>query len=130
MATLRKYETTWILVPDVSDEDKTKVADRIHKLITEAGGELLRTDEWGRRKLSYEIKHFQHGVYVYNRFTAPADLIAEIERVLRLLDPVIKFLTVKLEDDAERDIRPDEGTAPAFSSGEEDGDDDDDDDED
>lgn len=98
MSDLRQYETTYILRPDADAETKTKVQDRVAQIITEQfGGEILRVDEWGRRELAYPVKKFLNGYYVYVRYAATADTIAELERILRLLDSVIKFLTVRLE---------------------------------
>lgn len=100
MADVREYETTYILTPDVSPEDRQKVADRVQAVIEKSSGSIRRVEDWGRRKLAYEINKHAYGNYVYTRYSAEGTAIAEIERNLRLLDAVIKFLTVKLEADA------------------------------
>jgi len=108
MASLREYETTYILLPDADAAQKAQVAERVKAIIEgQFGGELLRSEEWGRRQLAYPIRKLHHGVYVYTRYTAAAEAIAELERILRLLDPVLKFLTVRLETGEASDARPD-----------------------
>ena len=98
----RQYELTLILAPDLDEAEKTKSLDRVTGIITEQfGGEMRRMDDWGRRKLAYEIRKHSFGDYIYLRFTAPAETIAEVERVMRLMDSIIKFLTVRLEDDTD-----------------------------
>ncbi|MFT4704016.1 MAG: small subunit ribosomal protein S6 [Bradymonadia bacterium] len=106
----REYETTFILQPDVDETTKTEAIKRLTDILTEQfGGEIKRTDEWGRRKLAYLMKKQAYGVYVYIRHSSPAEAIAEMERIARLMDSVIKFLTVRLDD------RIDDSDAPAPS---------------
>ncbi len=103
----RQYELTIILSPELDEAGKTKILDRVTQVMTEQfGGELKRMDDWGRRKLAYEIRKQGHGDYTYLRFVAPGEAIAEMERVMRLLDGVLKFLTVRLEDDEDMDAPP------------------------
>jgi small subunit ribosomal protein S6 len=127
MATQRQYETTYILVPDIDAADKDKVATRFKTIIEEQfGGELLRVDEWGRRQLAYPMRKQRFGHYVYNRFQATPEAIAEMERVLRLLDPVMKFLTVKLEKASDdTGARPKDGSSEPVIDMDDDDDDDD-----
>jgi small subunit ribosomal protein S6 len=101
----REYETVYILRPGVSPEDVTKTRERVEGVIENTGGHMLRFDDWGLRRLSYEVRdrtdasYHERGHYQYYRFLAPATTVAEIERNLRILDPVLKFLTVKLQED-------------------------------
>lgn len=127
MAEIREYETTYILTPDVAPEDRQRVADRVKGVIEGANGSILRTEDWGRRKLAYLIEKHAYGNYVYTRYNAEGAAIAELERNLRLLDPVIKFLTVRLEAGA-----PDTATIhdQDYDTGRDDDEDDEDDDED
>ena len=110
-----EYETIYIVRPDAAEEDFAKVSDRVEKIIDAEGGHLLKHDEWGRRQLAYEIKdktegrRFEQGIYHYYRYMVPPGTVQEIERNLRLLDSVLKFLSVRLDDDliaAERLARP------------------------
>jgi len=101
----REYETVYILRPSVSPEEITKTRERVEGVIENTGGHLLRFDDWGMRRLSYEVRdrtdasYHERGQYHYYRFMAPSQTVAEIERNLRILDPVLKFLTVKLVED-------------------------------
>lgn len=115
MAKPRDYELTYILAPDLDESEKTKVFDRLTNTLTEQfGGEILKVDEWGRRKLAYPIKKNAFGTYIHLRMRAPGEAIAELERLMRLMDAVIKFLTVRLEDGAEIDsISPNQPNAEA-----------------
>lgn len=101
----REYETVYILRPTAGEDIAQKTRDRVEGIITNGGGHVLRFDNWGSRKLAYEIQdrtdnvHVERGTYQYYRFLAPNDLVAELERNLRIIDPVLKYLTVKLQED-------------------------------
>lgn len=100
----REYETIFILKPDVLEDEKTKVVERVEGIIERLDGHILRKEEWGKRRLSYRVKKNSHGVYLYYRFLGYNDLVGEIERNLRILEPVIKFITVKI-DEVDREAR-------------------------
>lgn len=107
----REYETVYILRPSAGEDVAQKTRDRVEGIIQNAGGHVLRFDNWGSRKLAYHIKDkvegvtMERGTYQYYRYIAPNDTVAEVERNLRILDSVIKFLTVKLEEDLIPDER-------------------------
>ncbi len=99
-----EYETVYIMRPGAGEDENAKARERVEGIIENAGGHVLRFDDWGLRKLAYAIKaraentSHKTGNYFYYRYLAPTDTIAEIERNLRILDPVLKYITVKLED--------------------------------
>jgi small subunit ribosomal protein S6 len=101
----REYETIYILRPNVDEQDVEKTIDRIGTVLEANGGHKLRFDEWGMRRLAYEIRdrtmgqYHDRGVFHYCRFLAPPAAVAEIERNLRIIEPVLKFMTVKIDDD-------------------------------
>lgn len=101
----REYETIYILRPNAPDEDRTKARERVEGILSNAGGHLIKFDDWGVRRLAYRIRdaadayHHEQGLYHYYRYLAPGDTVAEIERNLRIMDPVLKFMTVKLDED-------------------------------
>lgn len=101
----REYETVYILRPSAGEDIAQTTRDRVEGLIENGGGHVLRFDNWGARKLAYEMTDkvenitIERGTYQYYRFLGPNDLVAELERNLRILDPVIKYLTVQLEAD-------------------------------
>ena len=69
-------------------------------IVVREGGEILKAENWGKRKLAYEVKKQKKGTYVYFLYEAGPTLVAELERNLRLTDATIKFMTVKLEKDS------------------------------
>jgi small subunit ribosomal protein S6 len=109
MSLIREYETTFILRPDIQQADKARITERVKSIIEEQfSGEVRRIEEWGKRQLAYLMQKQSFGIYVYVRYAARPDAIAEIERILRLNDHVLKFLTVVLEDGQDSGKRPDQ----------------------
>ena len=96
---MRKYETVFILDPDVKDQARTDLFDRVKNIITKENGILLDFDEWGNKKLAYEIKKKLRGFYVCITYGGTGHLVKELERNLRLSDDVLKFMTLLLSDD-------------------------------
>ena len=96
---MRKYETVFILDPDVKDQARTDLFDRVKNIITKENGILLDFDEWGNKKLAYEIKKKLRGFYVCITYGGTGSLVKEFERNLRLSDDVLKFMTLLLSDD-------------------------------
>ncbi len=99
----REYETVYIMRPTVSADAAAKIADRIKELIAKFDGKLTKVDNWGRRTLAYEIKRHHRGLFVYVRYVGLGELVAELERNLRLLDEVIRFQTVLVRRDVDLD---------------------------
>ena len=99
--TVREYETVFILRTDVLDEDRTKVLNRMSSIVEKLNGQILMQEEWGKRKLAYKIQKNAYGIYYYLRYLGYNDMVAEIERNLRILEPVIKYMTVKLGEDVD-----------------------------
>ena len=93
------YESLFIIRPSLSDEETTALIEKMKSAVTKNGGLLARAENWGRKKLAYEIKRERKGTYVYFYFQGPGTVIAELERSYRLEDAIIKFLTVKLEQE-------------------------------
>ncbi len=96
---MRKYETVFILDPDVKDQARTDLFDRVKNIIAKENGILLDFDEWGNKKLAYEIKKKLRGFYVCITYGGTGSLVKEFERNLRLSDDVLKFMTLLLSDD-------------------------------
>lgn len=94
----REYELIYILRPTVAPSAARKVADRITDVVTKRGAKLVRVDNWGKRKLAYPIKKLSRGIFVYVKLVGFTDVVAEIERNLRILDDVVRYQTVRLED--------------------------------
>jgi small subunit ribosomal protein S6 len=95
----REYETIYILRPDVDNDVAEKVVDRAKDVIARLDGTLTKLDNWGRRRLAYPIQKNNRGLFVYLKYVGYGDLVAELERNLRLLDEVVRFQTVLLAED-------------------------------
>ncbi|HCY86305.1 MAG TPA: 30S ribosomal protein S6 [Desulfobacteraceae bacterium] len=95
---MRKYETVLISDPDQSDQARTELFDKVRNIIARENGILLDFDEWGTKKLSYEIRKKLRGHYVCLTYGGTGDLVKELERNLRLSDDCMKFMTILLSD--------------------------------
>jgi small subunit ribosomal protein S6 len=104
--TQREYETIFILRPDTNQEGITQVNTRVRSVIEQMGGKILKLDNWGKRKLAYEIKKQLKGIYLYWQFLGTTGMVEEIERNLRMSDSVIRYYTVKVDEDIDPTARP------------------------
>src|SRR5262245_27885213 len=93
----REYETIYILRPTVDPDEADRIAARVREVITGLGAKLLRVDNWGRRKLAYTIGKATRGVFVYVRYVGLNNVVAEVERNLRLIDDVVRHQTVQVK---------------------------------
>jgi len=98
---MRRYETIVIVDPDLGEEQRGVVFDKIRELIPQKGGLLVEFDEWGGRKLAYEIKKKQRGHYVRVNYCGGGDLVSEMERQFRIDDRVMKYMTILLDTEAD-----------------------------
>jgi small subunit ribosomal protein S6 len=96
---VREYETTFIVQPEISDEGVKALCERLDATLEKQGAIRLLYDDQGRRRMAYEIKHFQKGRYILLLFLDDGKVVPEVERVLRLDDSVLRFLTVQAKDD-------------------------------
>ena len=97
----REYETIYILRPDVDNDVAEKVIDRARDVIKRLDGTLTKLDNWGKRKLAYPIQKNTRGIFVYLKYVGFSDLVAELERNLGLLDEVVRFQTVLVQEDVD-----------------------------
>ncbi|HEY1809780.1 MAG TPA: 30S ribosomal protein S6 [Acidobacteriaceae bacterium] len=98
----RFYEVMFIVRPDVADEDQDKLIAGLEQTVTNGGGAVRSTEKLGRRKLAYMVRRFNDGNYVLLTIDADGALIAELERRLRVSEPVIKFITVRMDEEEKR----------------------------
>ena len=98
----RTYEIMFIVRPDVEEADLDKLIEGFSGNITTGGGEVKSVEKMGRRRLAYTVRKFNDGFYVLLTVAAPGNLIAEIERRLRVSEPVIKFITVRMDEEEKR----------------------------
>lgn len=101
---MRKYETIYILQPDLSDDDIKVVADRVQEVIASFKGDFHRLEDWGIRKLAYPINKCVRGRYLYLRYDGGRELIAELERRLRLNEKVLRFQSVNITNQPEKPV--------------------------
>jgi small subunit ribosomal protein S6 len=98
----RTYEIMFIVRPDVEEADLDKLIEGFSSNITSGGGEVKSVEKMGRRRLAYTVRKFNDGFYVLLNVTAAGSLIAEIERRLRVSEQVIKFITVRMDEEEKR----------------------------
>ncbi len=113
--TSREYETIFILTPDTPNDGVAKVNDRVKGIVESMGGQVLKVDNWGKRRLAYEVEKQLKGIYLYWQYLGTSGLVEELERNLRMLDPVIRYMTVKLDADIDPNARPSEMDEDAYA---------------
>ena len=91
---MRNYELMILFNPNLQDEEKKALLEKIHQTITKNKGTIIKTDEWGRRKLAYEIKKFQEALYVLIDFELEPDNIANLESSIRFEEKILRYLLV------------------------------------
>ena len=106
MKKYRKYELIYLIQSEATDEERQKIHDRVEHVIEEGEAWLISREDWGKRKLAYEINKQNKAYYSYLTFVAAPGLTAEIERVLRMQDNCIRFITIRLEDNITEDRIP------------------------
>lgn len=94
---MRDYEVVFIVHPDLEETALNELIERVQGWITENGGEITKVDLWGKRKLAYDIRKQREGQYVLLQAKIPPDYCSELERNLRLLEPIMRFLIIALE---------------------------------
>lgn len=99
---MRTYEVMFIVRPDVVDEDLDKLISTLEGNITTAGGVVKNIERMGKRRLAYTVRKFNDGMYILFTVEGEGKLIAEIERRLRVAEPVIKFITVRVDEEQKR----------------------------
>ncbi|WP_059050433.1 30S ribosomal protein S6 [Paenibacillus senegalimassiliensis] len=91
---MRKYEVMYIIRPDVEQEAVQALVEKFQGII-QNGGEITKHDVMGKRRLAYEINKIRDGIYVLVNFTATPEVVAELERILKISDEVIRYLITK-----------------------------------
>jgi len=91
------YESLFIIRPSISDEETNALIEKMKGVADKTGAQFIKSENWGRKKLAYEVRRERKGTYAYFYFKAPNNTVGELERAYRLEDNIIKFLTVHLE---------------------------------
>jgi small subunit ribosomal protein S6 len=92
-----KYETLFVLRPNLEEEARKAVIEKFTSIIA-AEGEIVKVDEWGNKKLAYEIKKYKEGYYILVDFKSEIDLPKELERNFKISDDVIRYVVINKED--------------------------------
>lgn len=95
---MRNYELSMVLFSTLNEEEKVATLEKVKELIARFGGEITNVDDWGKRKLAYEIEKQREGFYYFIQFNAETSAPAEIESRIRIMEPVLRYLIVSLED--------------------------------
>ncbi len=98
----RKYELVYIVSPDATEEQVADLHTQVEGIVQRIGGQIEKTDNWGRRRLAYEIGRHKEGTYVLEAITGSGELMKEIDRRLKVFDLVIRHLVVRVDE--EQDI--------------------------
>ena len=95
---MNKYELAVVLSAKLEDEERAAAIEKVNGYITRFGGTVTNVDEWGKKRLAYEIQKMREGFYYFIKFDADADCPAEVEKRVRILDNVLRFLCVRQEE--------------------------------
>ena len=95
---MKRYETLFIVQSELSSDDINAIIDRYSKIITDMKGTVLKVERWGKRKLAYLIRKQSRGFYILIDFAGKREIVAELERILKFDDKVLKYMSVKLAD--------------------------------
>jgi len=122
----RTYELMFIVRPDMAEEDQDKLISTLESAVTSTSGVVKNVERMGKRRLAYTVRKFHDGIYVLLTVEGSGGLIHELERRLRVTEPVIKFLTVRIDEEqkrldkikAIRDARRKASATPAAVAGE------------
>lgn len=96
--TMRRYETIFIIRPNLGEDEINAIIERTSGIITNFTGTTLNVDKWGVKKLAYLVKKENQGFYVYYEYAGTPEAVAEIERLSRIDDKIMKYLTVKTQE--------------------------------
>ena len=94
---MNKYELAVVVSAKIEDEERAAVVDRCEALIERFGGTITNVDDWGKKRLAYEIQKMKEGFYYFIQFEAESSAPAEIESRIRIMDNVLRYLVVKNE---------------------------------
>ncbi len=98
----RTYELMFIVRPDMAEEDQDKLISTLESAVTTTGGQVKSVEKMGKRRLAYTVRRFHEGLYMLLTVEGGGNLIHELERRLRVTEPVIKFITVRIDEEQKR----------------------------
>jgi len=95
----RQYELVYILPPETTEQQAGELHEQIAGIVSRMNGTIEKTENWGRRKLAYEIGHFKEGVYVLEVINGSGELMKELDRRLKVIDEVVRHLIVRVDEE-------------------------------
>ena len=95
----RQYELVYILPPDSTEQQVAELHGQIEAVVTRMNGQIEKTENWGRKKLAYEIGHHKEGVYVLEVINGSGELMKELDRRLKVMDQVIRHMVVRVDEE-------------------------------
>jgi len=102
LAEKRTYEVVFIIDPTVGDDEVMRLSEAVQKIITGQGGSITKTEVMGKRQLAYEINHKRDGTYVLLEVEGSGAEIAELERRMRVNDQILRYMTIRVDEDRRR----------------------------
>lgn len=99
MATVRQYELIYILPPETTEDQASELHTQVEAIVARLHGQIEKTENWGRRKLAYEIGHYKEGVYVLEVINGGGELMKELDRRLKVMDQVIRHMIVRVDEE-------------------------------
>ena len=103
---MQKYETIYIMDPDLEETQAQATIEKIKGIITQNSGEIIKVEDWGKRKLAYDVKKKPRGHYILTTFSGSPALLSELHRNFRVMDAVIKFQSVRLDERLQSEDKP------------------------
>lgn len=97
---MRNYEVVFVVKPDLEAEATAAVVEKFTRLVTEQGGQVTAVDQWGKKRMAYEVRKYREGYYVLMQFQGTPAVAQELERVLKITDEVIRYLITRLDEEA------------------------------
>lgn len=99
MSETRQYELVYVVSPEITEEGVAELHERIAGIVGQLGGVVDKTDNWGRRRLAYEIDRHREGTYVIELISGPGALVTELDRRLRVMEQLLRHLVVRVDED-------------------------------
>ncbi|MDS1030563.1 30S ribosomal protein S6 [Bacillota bacterium LX-D] len=96
---MRNYETLYIIKPDVEEEQTAALVERFKQIVEGNGGEVTKVDQWGKRRLAYEVDKYHDGFYVLMNFKSEPAAAQELERIFKITDEMLRYLVVRLDEE-------------------------------
>jgi len=96
---VRQYELVYILPPETTEQQATELHDQVASIVTRMNGQIEKSENWGRRRLAYEIGKFKDGVYVLDVINGDGELMKELDRRLKVIDQVVRHIIVRVDEE-------------------------------